>query len=124
MVFTVCQTQDPRDGVHNKLFYLLVSSSIGQIFNGRKTDQCGVIVFGSEGTYTGHACSLHILNLTTETKNIVNTANGGYDNVLEYIPIAQPNAATIAKVDALQASSTSGDRTNLLLHSFQFWKLI
>jgi ATP-dependent DNA helicase 2 subunit 2 len=60
--------------------------------------------------------------LTTETKNIVNTANGGYENVLEYIPIAQPNAATIAKVDALRASSTSGDRKNLCLHPLQLWK--
>jgi ATP-dependent DNA helicase 2 subunit 2 len=29
---------------------------------------------------------------------------------VEYIPIAQPNAGTIAKIDALGASSVSGDR--------------
>ncbi|KAF8971598.1 SPOC domain-like protein [Flammula alnicola] len=68
------------------------------IFNGRKTDQCGVIVFGSE-----------------ETQNIVNAANGGYENVLEYIPIAQPNASTIAKIDALQPSTTSGDPIDALI---------
>ncbi|KAF8807166.1 SPOC domain-like protein [Phlegmacium glaucopus] len=68
------------------------------IFNGRKTDQCGVVLFGSK-----------------ETKNIINTENGGYENVLEYIPIAQPNASTIAKIDALQASATSGDPIDALI---------
>lgn len=68
------------------------------IFNGRKTDQCGVIVFGSE-----------------ETNNIVNEKNGGYENVIEYIPIGQPNAGTLAKIDALQPSSVSGDPIDALI---------
>ncbi|KAF9524665.1 ku80-like protein [Crepidotus variabilis] len=68
------------------------------IFNGRKTDQCGVIIFGSE-----------------ETKNIVNTANGGYENVFEYISIGQPNAGTIAKLDKLEASSVCGDPIDALI---------
>lgn len=63
--------------------------------------------------------SLRILTLTIETSNVVNTENGGYDNVLEYIPIAQPSAATIAKVDALQVSPTSGDRMSPRLHLLQ-----
>ncbi|KDR84736.1 hypothetical protein GALMADRAFT_233050 [Galerina marginata CBS 339.88] len=68
------------------------------IFNGRKTDQCGVIVFGSE-----------------DTNNIINTANGGYNNVVEYIPIGQPNASTLAKIDALEASTTAGDPIDALI---------
>ncbi|KAJ7789458.1 ku80-like protein [Mycena olivaceomarginata] len=56
------------------------------IFNGRKTDQCGVIVFGSR-----------------KTRNILNKRmKEGYDRVLEYIPIAQPNAGTLARLDALE----------------------
>ncbi|CAA7264673.1 unnamed protein product [Cyclocybe aegerita] len=68
------------------------------IFNGRKTDQCGVILFGSE-----------------DTRNIVNAANGGYENVYEYIPIGQPNAGTIAKIDALEPSTTTGDPIDALI---------
>ncbi|KAF8480890.1 SPOC domain-like protein [Russula ochroleuca] len=68
------------------------------IFNGRKTDQCGVILFGTE-----------------ETVNIVNRADGGYDHVTEFIPIAQPNADTLAKLAALQASNVSGDPVDALI---------
>ncbi|KAJ7771956.1 SPOC like C-terminal domain-containing protein [Mycena maculata] len=60
------------------------------IFNGRKTDQCGVIIFGSD-----------------KTRNIL--SKGGYDRVEEYIPIAQPNAGTLAKLDALEPSGEAGD---------------
>lgn len=38
---------------------LFISSSITQIFNGRKTDQCGVIIFGSEGIQH-QTCNFHI----------------------------------------------------------------
>ncbi|KAG1738615.1 SPOC domain-like protein [Suillus paluster] len=68
------------------------------IFNGRKTDQCGVILFGSE-----------------ETDNLVHEKNGGYNHVTEFIPIAQPNASTLAKLDALQPSETSGDPIDALI---------
>ncbi|KAG2046414.1 SPOC domain-like protein [Suillus hirtellus] len=68
------------------------------IFNGRKTDQCGVILFGSE-----------------ETENIIHEKNGGYQHVSEYIPIAQPNSATLAKLDALQPSEYSGDPIDALI---------
>jgi ATP-dependent DNA helicase 2 subunit 2 len=65
-----------------------------QIFNGRKTDQCGVIVFGAD-----------------KTRNILNKRmKGGYERVLEYIPIAQPNSGTLAKLDALEPSGDAGDR--------------
>ncbi|KAF5377271.1 hypothetical protein D9615_006424 [Tricholomella constricta] len=69
-----------------------------QIFNGRKTDQCGVIVFGSE-----------------ETDNIIHDKNGGYDNVSEYIPIGHPNAGTLAKLDALEPSEFCGDPIDALI---------
>ncbi|KAJ6498003.1 SPOC domain-like protein [Mycena vitilis] len=63
------------------------------IFNGRKTDKCGVIVFGAD-----------------KTRNILNKRmKGGYERVLEYIPIAQPNAGTLAKLDALEPSDEAGD---------------
>ncbi|KAF8139796.1 SPOC domain-like protein [Boletus edulis] len=68
------------------------------IFNGRKTDQCGVIIFGSE-----------------ETNNIVNDKNGGYEHVSEYIPIGQPNASTLARLDELRASETAGDPIDALI---------
>lgn len=44
------------------------------------------------------------------TNNIINERNGGYERVTEYIPIGQPNAGTLAKVQALQASEETGDR--------------
>lgn len=78
-------------------------------------------MFGSEGTTSPR--HLHFLQLKSplETKNIINAENGGYENVLEYIPIAQPNASTIAKIDALQPSVTSGDRmvSLICLHALQ-----
>jgi ATP-dependent DNA helicase 2 subunit 2 len=51
-----------------------------------------------------------VLKCIVETKNIVNAANGGYENVFEYIPIGQPNASTMVKINAIEASTTSGDR--------------
>ncbi|KAI8983219.1 SPOC domain-like protein [Trametes punicea] len=68
------------------------------IFNGRKTDKCGVILFGSE-----------------ETNNIINDENGGYEHVSEYIPIAQPNATTLAKLQALEPSTVTGDPIDALI---------
>lgn len=44
--------------------------------------------------------------------------SGGYETVTEYIPIAQPNASTLAKINALEPSTVTGDRThNILLFS-------
>jgi ATP-dependent DNA helicase 2 subunit 2 len=54
-----------------------------------------------------------------ETNNIINEKNGGYDNVNEHIPIAQPNAATLSKIDALQPSEVSGDRMRFLVSLLQ-----
>ena len=91
-----------------------------QIFNGRKTDQCGIILFGSEGIASVRHLHFPQLKSLLETKNIINAENGGYENVLEYIPIAQANASTLAKIDALQPSATSGDRrvSLICLHAF------
>ncbi|KAH7926187.1 SPOC domain-like protein [Leucogyrophana mollusca] len=68
------------------------------IFNGRKTDQCGVILFGSE-----------------ETDNIISEKSGGYEHVCEYIPVAQPNSGTLAKLDALKPSEVAGDPVDALI---------
>jgi len=48
-----------QEMVNTVSLLLYVSSPIDQIFNGRKTDQCGVIVFGSDGTQQ-LACSFRI----------------------------------------------------------------
>ena len=47
-----------------------------------------------------------------ETDNIVNESQDGqgYENVTEYIKIGTPNISTLAKLDALEASETFGDR--------------
>ena len=50
------------------------------------------------------------MNSRKETDNIVNRADGGYDNVSELIPIAQPTADTLTKLASLQASDVTGDR--------------
>ncbi|KAF8214295.1 hypothetical protein K438DRAFT_2149560 [Mycena galopus ATCC 62051] len=70
--------------------FLFASHHIAGI---HQTDQCGVIVFGSR-----------------KTRNILNTKmKEGYEDVLEYIPIGQPNAGTLAKLDALKPSNNPGD---------------
>lgn len=50
------------------------------------------------------------MNSRKETDNLVNRADGGYDNVSELIPIAQPTADTLTKLASLQASDVTGDR--------------
>ncbi|KAF7986188.1 hypothetical protein HWV62_38598 [Athelia sp. TMB] len=71
----------------------------GQIFDGRKTDQCGVITFGSD-----------------DTNNIISDrGNGGYEHVSEYIPVAQPNYTTLAKLDELEPGETIGDPIDALI---------
>ncbi|KAI0757613.1 hypothetical protein C8Q80DRAFT_110315 [Daedaleopsis nitida] len=68
------------------------------IFNGRKTDKCGVVLFGTEGT-----------------DNIINKQTDGYEHVIEYIPIAQPNAGTLGKLAALEPSTIAGDPIDALI---------
>ncbi|EIN13322.1 ku80-like protein [Punctularia strigosozonata HHB-11173 SS5] len=69
------------------------------IFHGRKTEQCGVILFGTE-----------------ETHNLVHDQmKSGYEHVSEYIPISQPNAGTLAKLSKLQPSEVSGDPIDALI---------
>ncbi|KAI0344219.1 SPOC domain-like protein [Trametopsis cervina] len=68
------------------------------IYNGRKTDQCGVILFGTE-----------------ETNNIVNMKDGGYDHVSEYIPIGTPSVDTIAKLSEIMPGDTCGDPIDALI---------
>ncbi|KAG8930670.1 hypothetical protein FRC01_002411, partial [Tulasnella sp. 417] len=72
------------------------------IFAGRKTDQCGVILFG-----------------TKKTKNCINEANGGYDHVTEYIPIAQPTQHTLDLISAIKPSKVQGDALDGLIVAIQ-----
>ncbi|KZT24684.1 SPOC domain-like protein [Neolentinus lepideus HHB14362 ss-1] len=68
------------------------------IYHGRKTEQCGVILFGA-----------------AETKNMINDRSGGYDHVLNYIDINPPNASTLAKLSELQPSEEIGDPIDALV---------
>ncbi|TDL15840.1 SPOC domain-like protein [Rickenella mellea] len=68
------------------------------IYNGRKTDQCGVILFGTE-----------------DTENCINEEGGGYDHVTDFIPIAQPNSGTLAKLQALKPSTVVGDPIDAII---------
>ncbi len=51
-----------------------------------------------------------ISTLVLDTENTINDKDGGYDHVTEFIPIGQPNAGTLAKLSALEASTEVGDR--------------
>ncbi|CUA73760.1 ATP-dependent DNA helicase II subunit 2 [Rhizoctonia solani] len=74
------------------------------IHNGRKTDQCGVILFGTE-----------------ETQNVVEDAHPGegYTNIVEYIPIAQPTPSTLSKIAAITPSTHFGDPINGIIVAIQ-----
>ncbi|CAE6456567.1 unnamed protein product [Rhizoctonia solani] len=74
------------------------------IHNGRKTDQCGVILFGTE-----------------ETNNVVENVHPGegYANIVEYIPIAHPTPATLSKVAAITPSTHFGDPINGMIVAIQ-----
>jgi ATP-dependent DNA helicase 2 subunit 2 len=108
---SVCHVQDPGDGVY-PLSSIACQKTL-QIYHARKTDQCGVMLFGSEGEDIDNASVTNLKLTIEETNNIVNEAHGGYDNVSLYIPIAQPGAHTLAKLAALQPSTISGDRKSL-----------
>ncbi len=93
-------------------------NAISQIFNGRKTDKCGVILFGTDGM---SACNINTVRYQrfVGTSNAINKQNGGYEHVTEFIPIAQPNAATLAKLQALEPSAVAGDRASHSVYSLR-----
>ncbi|KAJ4465497.1 SPOC domain-like protein [Lentinula edodes] len=68
------------------------------IYGARKTDQCGVVIFGTE-----------------ETDNQINAQHGGYENVTEYIPIGTPSAATLRELDELEPSEVFGDPVDAMI---------
>ncbi|KAG8758277.1 ATP-dependent DNA helicase II subunit 2 [Ceratobasidium sp. 423] len=74
------------------------------IHNGRKTDQCGVILFGTE-----------------DTQNVVEDAHPGegYTHIVEYIPIAHPTPATLSKIAAITPSTHFGDPINGIIVAIQ-----
>ena len=55
------------------------------------------------------------IHAISETSNTINEKHGGYENVSEFIPIGQPNASTLAKLDTLQPSDIAGDRMSSFL---------
>ena len=69
-----------------------------------------MVLIGSDGSEYINTSNFFNLHVTSETNNDLNAAQGGYDNVSIYIPIATPNARTMAKLAALEASSATGDR--------------
>lgn len=82
-----------------------------KIFTGRKTDKIGVILVGTEGTRMNPSYSPSPPNvLSIGTNNLVSDQHGGYDHVTEYLPIHQPNARTLHKIDGIKPSSEIGDR--------------
>ncbi|KAI6022554.1 SPOC domain-like protein [Pisolithus marmoratus] len=86
------------------------------IFHGRKTEQCGVIIFGSEGDYLSFSPPFQTRGRPMgRTDNIVNEKHGGYEHVSEYIPISTPSARTLAKLDELEPSETAGDAIDALI---------
>jgi len=121
MCSSIRKAQGTGNGIRHTLFIPPTTEISFQIFNGRKTDQCGVILFGSDGIASVEQLLFLQLKSLLETKNIINAENGGYENVLEYIPIAQANASTLAKIDSLQPSASSGDRmvSLICLHTFE-----
>ncbi|CAE6431494.1 unnamed protein product [Rhizoctonia solani] len=74
------------------------------IHNGRKTDQCGVVLFGTE-----------------DTQNVVEDAHPGegYTNIVEYIPIAHPTPSTLSKIAAIAPSTHFGDPINGMIVAIQ-----
>ncbi|CAE6469453.1 unnamed protein product [Rhizoctonia solani] len=74
------------------------------IHNGRKTDQCGVVLFGTE-----------------DTQNVVEDAHPGegYTNIVEYIPIAHPTPSTLSKIAAITPSTHFGDPINGMIVAIQ-----
>ena len=51
-----------------------------------------------------------LIHCLVGTNNVINQQNGGYEHVTEYIPIAQPNSGTLAKLTTLKPSTVAGDR--------------
>ncbi|KAF8323293.1 SPOC domain-like protein [Clavulina sp. PMI_390] len=62
------------------------------IFTGRKTDMCGIVLYGTEGT-----------------DNPVSDDHGGYDHVSMLFPIHTPTTRTIAALDQIQGSTSHAD---------------
>ena len=71
-----------------------------------------VLSFLGQKVYTRYASFTLLLNVTTDTNNAINAENEGYEHVTEYIPIAQPNHTTLAKLAAHEPSSVVGDRAS------------
>ncbi|KAI0089844.1 SPOC like C-terminal domain-containing protein [Irpex rosettiformis] len=72
--------------------------SFAGVYNGRKTDQCGVILFG-----------------TKETRNMVHEKDGGYDHVSEYIPVGTPSSETISKLSEIKPGDDHGDPIDAII---------
>jgi len=58
---TVRQTKNTRHGLLHFWVEISWADSRLQIFNGRKTEQCGVIIFGSEGAFDKDSAPQYIL---------------------------------------------------------------
>ncbi|KAF7319822.1 Ku domain-containing protein [Mycena kentingensis (nom. inval.)] len=69
------------------------------IYNGRKTDKCGVILMGSD-----------------KTRNKINKIRGeGYERIQEYIAIDTPTPDTLVKLNRLKATDEPGDAFDALI---------
>ncbi|GJE94221.1 ku80-like protein [Phanerochaete sordida] len=68
------------------------------IYHERKTDQCGILLFGS-----------------SNTDNHVSRTQGGYDHIEELMPIAHPTANVITQISAVTPSTEIGDPLDALV---------
>ena len=68
-----------------------------------------MILFGAEGSINSSYLRI-IITRVSGTNNTVNTKDGGYEHVYEFVPIGTPTAETIAKLSELKPSDEHGDR--------------
>lgn len=116
MVPPVCQAKDPRNGesqLHPRPYIL---SPIARFSTDARLTNVALSCLGLKVTHVASSTPIHTsYTNSTETSNTINTKHGGYDNVSEFIPIGQPHASTLSKIDTLKPSDVTGDREYLYI---------
>ena len=110
----ICQTKDTGDGTFCQLD---TEQKYLQVFRrftmGAKPTNAALLFLALKVGFLSNL-TFYVTQEHVETRNVINNADGGYEWVLEYIPIAQPNGATLAKIDALKPTKEYGDRASTL----------
>lgn len=87
--------------------FLLADICSHELYSARKTEQCGIVTFGTIGsTYCSSVgCYLTFDRSEIETNNrVYATSKSGYEYIDEFIPLAHPTTATLKKLDELEPS--------------------